>query len=281
MSLDKRVTIDYLVKAGIVVASSIALLPIFHLIGEAFYRGGSVIFKTGVKFFTETPPPPGTQTYGILTSLAGTLELALLSAAIGVPVAFMAALLSVEFPKSLAGRLVRVLSRALLEIPTILIGMFVFIVLLEPMGTPSILSGVLALSIVILPYVTIYVESALGNIPSTYREAGFALGMSRFQVSLRVMIPIAGRGIVTGILLGIAKVMGETAPLLFTLGRARSMLNLNPLGPGDAIPLLIYDYAMAPYSNMREVAWGAALVLITILLVLQILSRRLIKEVRL
>lgn len=280
MSRDRKIIIDYLFKALIVLGSVVAVLPVIHLIGEAFYRGGIVVASAGAKFFTETPPPPGSRTYGILTSLAGTLELTLISSLIGVPIAVMAALLAVEFPTSMLGRLVRVLSRGLLEVPTIIIGMFVFAVMVLPMGTPSIIAGAVSLALVMLPYVTTYVEVALSNVPNTYKEAGVAMGMTRAQVSLKVLIPVARRGIATGILLGIAKAMGETAPLLFTLGRARNMLNLNPLGAGDAIPLLIYDYAMAPYPNMRDVAWGAALVLIIILLTVQYVSRRLVKEVR-
>lgn len=280
MPPDRREILDYAVKGLVLALAALALLPVVHLIGEAIVRGGGVILKAGVKFFTETPPPPGGRVYGILTSLVGTLELAAISAAIGIPVAFMAALLSVEFPSSLPGRLVRILSRTLLEVPTVIVGMFVFVVLVEPMGTSSILAGAVALSLVMLPYVATYVESALRSVPHTYKEAGYAVGMTRAQVAFRVIVPIARRGIATGFLLGLAKALGETAPLLFTLGRARNALNLNPLGPGDAIPLLIYDYAMAPYENMRDVAWGAALVLIIILLALQIVARLTAKEVR-
>lgn len=280
MLIDGQRILDYIVKALILVSAGLALLPIVHLVGEAMVRGGSVILGAGVKFFTETPPPPGDRVYGILTSLVGTLELAAISAAVGIPVAFMAALLSVEFPASLPGRLVKTLSRTLLEVPTILVGMFVFVVLVEPMGTPSVLAGAVALSLVMLPYVVTYTESALRSVPYTYREAGYSMGMTRAQVAFKVVAPIAGRGVATGFLLGLAKALGETAPLLFTLGRARNMLNINPLGPGDAIPLLIYDYAMAPYENMREVAWGAAFVLIAVLLALHIIVRLVVRGVR-
>lgn len=280
MSPDRRLTLDYAVKALVVVLALVALAPIIHLILEAFIKGGWVIKEAGAKFFTETPPPPGDRRYGIFTSLVGTLELSLISSLIGVPIAIAAALLAVDFPDSRVGRLVRVLSRALLEVPTIIIGMFVFVVVVEPLGTPSILAGSIALALVMLPYVTTYVEAALKNVPYTYREAGYSIGMTRAQVSLKVVIPIARRGVATGVLLGLAKAMGETAPLLFTLGRARAMLNVNPLGPGDAIPLLIYDYALAPYPNMRDVAWGAALVLILILLTVQLITRRMVGEVK-
>ncbi len=261
-------------------AAAAALAPVLHLIASVAVRGAAVILEAGARFFTEPPPPPGERRYGILTSLVGSLELAALSSAIGVPLALAAAVLAHEFPGSLPGRLVRVASRTLLEVPTVIVGMFVFMVLVRPAGAPSILAGAVALALVMLPYVTSYVESALSSVPPAYREAGYALGMTRAQVVLRVVMPIAARGVATGLLLGVAKALGETAPLLFTLGRARAQLNVDPRGPGDAIPLLVYDYAAAPYENMRDVAWGAALVLVLIVLALQALARLAAREVR-
>lgn len=280
MPLDRRALLDYVAKGGVVVLACLAILPILSILGEILVKGGKVVLEAGVKFFTETPPPPGERIYGILTALAGTLELCILSVAMGIPISFATALLAVEFSTSVLSRLVRTLSRTLLEFPTVIVGMFVYVVVVEPMGAPSIVAGAVALSLVMLPYVVSYVESALKGVPQAYREAGFSLGMTRAQIAFRVVVPVARRGIATGFLLGLAKALGETAPLLFTLGRARKVLNLNPLLPGDAIPMLIYDYAIAPYPNMREVAWGAALVLVTILLTLQVLARTLAKEVK-
>ena len=275
-----RVVLDVLFKGLILLLAVLALIPVLHLTLAAIVKGGAVVVSAGLKFFTETPPPPGDRTYGVLTSLIGTIELAVLSALIGVPIPFMAAILVVEFPHSRLGRIVRLLSRTLLELPTILIGMFVFAIIVIPLGSPSILAASIALALVMLPYVTTYLESALSSVPRTYREAGLALGMTKARVAFAVVVPIAVRGVVTGVLVGLAKAMGETAPLLFTLGRARTSLNVNPLGPGDAIPLLIYDYAQAPYENLREVAWGATLVLISLFLLIYVLARLAFRGVR-
>ena len=277
---EARALLDVLFKGLILLLAVLALAPVLHLTLTAIVKGGSVIASSGLKFLTETPPPPGGRTYGILTSLTGTIELAMLSALIGVPISFMAAVLVVEFPYSRLSRMVRLLSRTLLELPTILIGMFVFAIVVVPLGTPSILAASIALALVMLPYATTYIESALSSVPRTYREAGLALGMTKARVAFTVVVPIAVRGVVTGILVGLAKAMGETAPLLFTLGRARTSLNVNPLGPGDAIPLLIYDYAQAPYENLREVAWGATLVLITLFLLVYVIARLMFRGVR-
>lgn len=275
-----RALLDILFKGCVLLLAFLALVPVLHLTSAAIVNGGPVIASAGLKFFTEVPPPPGNRTYGILTSLIGTIELALLSTLVGVPISFMAAVLVVEFPHSRLGRIVRLLSRTLLELPTILIGMFVFTIIVVPLGSPSILAASIALALVMLPYVTTYIEAALSSVPRTYREAGLALGMTKARVAFTIVVPIAVRGVVTGILVGLAKAMGETAPLLFTLGRARTSLNVDPLGPGDAIPLLIYDYAQAPYENLREVAWGATLVLITLFLLVYVLARLTIRGVR-
>lgn len=263
-----------------VALSIVALTPIVHMIVVVLMRGGRTIVEAGVKFFTENPPPPGDLRYGIATSLVGSLELALISALISIPLAFATGILVHEFPKSVIGKLVTVFSKSLLEFPTIVIGMFVFTVVVRPMGSPSILAGAVSLALVMLPYLVSYVENALSTVPPTYREAGYSMGMNRLQVLRVVIFPIASRAIITGILLALAKALGETASLLFTLGRARMALNLDPLGPGDSITLLIYDYAIAPYENMRDVGWGAALVLISIYLLVHVSVRRAVREVR-
>ena len=278
--VEARSLLDFLSKTLILLLAILALLPVLHLTLVAIIKGGAVVFSAGLKFFTETPPPPGDRTYGILTSLIGTIELAVMSALIGVPISFMTAILAVEFPHSALSRMVRLLARTLLELPTIVIGMFVFTIVVIPLGSPSILAASIALALVMLPYVTTYIESALSSVPRTYREAGLALGMTRARVAFTVIVPIAIKGVVTGILIGLAKAMGETAPLLFTLGRSRTSLNIDPLGPGDAIPLLIYDYAQAPYTNLREVAWGATLVLILIFLLIYVLAKLTFRGVR-
>ncbi len=270
---DRREILDRAAKAFIAALAVLAALPVLHLIGSVIVRGGSVVAEAGLRFLTEIPPPPGGRVYGVAPSLAGTVELTLLATAMGVPLAFAAAVLAVEFPESPWGRAARLLSRVLMEVPTVLVGMLVFALIVAPTGTPSILAASVALALVMLPYVTVYVEDALSRVPPGYREAGLALALTRAQVVAKILVPMAGRGVVTGVLLGVAKAAGETAPLLFTLGRARGYVNLDPLGPGDSLSLLIYDYAAAPYENMRAVAWGAAFILVTLLLVLYALAR--------
>ncbi len=265
--------------AMVVMLSIAAILPVFHVFLSIIWNGASVLASAGIRFLTDVPPPPKSGLGGIAPSLAGTLYLAFLSSLIGIPLSFFAAVFAVEFPDNLIARGVRILSKALLEIPSVVVGMLIYVVLVLPTHSFSILAGSLALAIIMIPYVTTYVEQALEGVPFTYREAGFALGLSRPKVVFKILAGIARRGILTGLLIGFAKVMGETAPLLFTLGRDRLSLPLSPFDYGDSISLLIFDFAQTPYRNFHQIAWGAAFVLMLIFLAIFLISRRYTKEV--
>lgn len=272
------------IKERIFVITSIALgliavLPILHIILSVFLNGLPVLMSRGLSFLIEPPPPPGRGIGGIGPSLVGTFMLALISSLIGVPLSFASALFAVEFPENPIARGVRTLSKALLQIPSILVGMLIYTLLVVPMGKFSMLAGSLALAIMMIPYVTTYVEEALESVPKTYREAGYALGFKRTQVVFKVSVSIARRGILTGILIGFAKVTGETAPLLFTVGKQRQSISLNPLDYSDSISLLIFDFVQTPYNNWHSVAWGAALVLTLIFLAIFLISRSLTRRV--
>ncbi len=263
----------------VIILSVAAILPVFHVFLSIVWNGAPVLASAGLRFLTDVPPPPKSGLGGIAPSLAGTLFLAFLSSIIGIPLSFLAAVFAVEFPDNFIARGVRTVSKALLEIPSVVVGMLIYVVIVLPTHSFSILAGSLALTIIMIPYVTTYVEQALEGVPFTYREAGFALGLSRPKVVFRILTGIARRGILTGILIGFAKVVGETAPLLFTLGRDRLSLPLSPLDHGDSISLLIFDFAQTPYRNFHQVAWGAALILVLIFLGIFLLSRRYAKEV--
>lgn len=276
---DWRVVKERVFLAVVVILSLAAILPVFHVFFSVLYNGARVIMAAGLGFLTDVPPPPNAGLGGIAPSLVGTILLAVFSSLLGIPLSFFAAIFAVEFPNNPLSKGVRVLSKALLEIPSVVVGMLVYAILVVPMGRFSMLAGALALAIMMIPYVTTYVEQALEAVPFTYREAGFSLGMSRSRVVFEVLVGIARRGILTGVLIGFAKVLGETAPLLFTIGRDRYSIPLGPLDYGDSISLLIFDYVQTPYANMHEVAWGAAMVLTLMFLAIFLISRRFTKEV--
>lgn len=263
-----------------IISGLIAILPIVHIILSVLERGLPVILASGFGFLTDPPPPPGSGSIGgIGPSLVGTFMLTLMSSLIGVPLSFASALFAVEFPENPIARGVRSLSKALLQIPSVLVGMLMYTLVVVPMGRFSMLAGSLALAVMMIPYVTTYVEEALENVPKTYREAGYALGFKRTQVVFKISVGIAKRGIMTGILIGLAKVTGETAPLIFTVGKQRQSISLNPLDYSDSVSLLIFDFVQTPYRNWHSLAWGAALVLTLVFLTIFLISRSLAKRV--
>ncbi len=265
---------------SVILLSIIAVAPVFHVLATVIYNGMLAIWKNGLSILTSVQN-------GILASIIGTAVLAILSAIIGLPLAIAAGLFVAEFPESRISKYTRLVSRSLLEIPTVLTSMLVYTIVVVPMGSFSLLAGALALSIVMLPYVMVSVEQAIESVPPMYREAGYSIGMTRAQVLLGVVAGVARRGIATGILVGLAKAMGETAPLLFTIGAARSYLPCsrvpalaNILSPGDAIPLMIYQYAQTPQESLHEMAWAGSLILVIAYLLVFAGIRRLVREVR-
>lgn len=272
--VDGRRLLDKLFKATVVALSVAVLLPLFHIVGTIIYEGGRTLLEGGLGFLAGPPP------LGIGPALAGSAVLVVLTTLLGVPVAFLTAVLAVEYPESLVGRAAKLLSKSFVEIPTILVGVLMYTLIVVPMGSFSALAGAAALAVVILPYVYTYVEEALSSIPRTYREAAFSLGLTRAKALLHVFMGIARRGIATGILIGVAKAAGETAPLLFTIGGGTQTYFRGLGAPIDAVPLLIYQYVQMPSEAYHRTAWGAALVLTLLYLAVFVAVRRAVKEVK-
>ncbi|WP_456418908.1 phosphate ABC transporter permease PstA [Methanocaldococcus infernus] len=251
----------------------LAVLPLFHIIFSIIVRGYPILAERGISFLTNTLSDGG-----IGPAIVGTLLLTVLATLIGVPLAFLAGAYAYEFPKSFIGRATKVLLQIMLEFPTILVGTFVMAVLVVPMGTYSALAGAIALALILTPYVAVYTEEAMSEIPRIYKEGAYALGCTRAQVIFKVITKMAKKGILTGILIGMAKVAGETAPLLFTVGGLYETYSLNPLQPIGAIPLLIYNLIQSPSPEDHKMAWGAALVMLIIFLSIFVPIRYALKE---
>lgn len=278
------------IKERIFIAITVALAlaavaPLLHILATVAVKGGGVVLREGTSFFTDPPAYPGAEEAGgVGPALLGTLWLGLVTSMIGVPLALLTAVYIVEYSGSPLARAAKVFTSSLLEVPTVLIGMLVFLVVVVPMGRYSLLAGSLALAIVMLPYTVSYVERALEGVPRTYREAGYSLGMTRAQVVFQVVMGIAARGVAAGVLIGVAKVLAETAPLLFTIGSARGNYPTGPqslLEPGDALPLLIFQFAQTPYQNWQDLAWGAAFILTLLILAVFAVMRLMFREVKL
>ena len=252
------------------------VFPLFHIILTVFIKGSSVLMERGVKFLIETRSEGG-----IGPAIAGTLLLVALSSIIGIPLAFLAGIFISEYPESKIGQWTKTLLQTMMEFPTILVGVFVMQILVVPMGHYSAIAGAMALVIVMAPYIAVYTAEALREIPFTYKEAAYSLGLTRFKVCFRVLVPMAKKGILTGVLISIARIAGETAPLLFTIGGLYESYPSSITQPVGAISLLIYQLVQSPSPQDHAVAWGASLILLLIFLMIFIPVRLSIKEVRL
>lgn len=261
---------------AISILTFVGILPLFHIIVTVFMNGLPVILERGFTFITGTLGEGG-----IGPAIAGTFILIFLSSLIGLPVALLVGIHAYEYPDSKIGRATKTLLQIMLEFPTILVGVFAMSVIAIPMGTYSAFAGAFALAIILMPYVAVYTQEAMRQIPFTYREASFGLGLSRMKVIFKILVPLAKRGILTGVLIGMAKVAGETAPLLFTAGGLYQSYPTSITKPVGAVPLLIYTLVQSPSKADHAMAWGASLVLLLIFLLIFIPVRLSLREVKL
>jgi phosphate transport system permease protein len=259
-----------------------AVSALLGLLGLAWILSGVLVRGLGAlnwSFFTQLPAPPGMPGGGLANALAGTLIITLLATILGVPTGLLAGVFLGEFGRQ-SPRLadtVRFAANVLMGVPSIIIGVFVYTLVVIPMGKFSGYAGALALAIIMLPIVARTTEDMLSLIPDPLREAGLALGAPRWRVTLAVVFRAARAGLITGVCLAVARVSGETAPLLFTA------LN-SPYWPGslgEPIPNLtvtIFNYAMSPYPDWQQTAWGASLIITLGVLTLTVLARSSLKE---
>ncbi|WP_374299469.1 phosphate ABC transporter permease PstA [Ferrovibrio sp.] len=224
--------------------------------------------------FTEMTPPPG-QSGGLRNAIAGTLVMTSIAVAIGTPIGILAGTYLAEYGRaSRLSMVVRFINDVLLSAPSIIVGLFVYEVMVIHMGHFSAWAGAVALAIIVIPVVLRTTEDMLNLVPNGLREAATALGAPRYFVIRRVAYRAARNGIVTGILLAVARISGETAPLLFTaLNNQFWSLNLN--APMANLPVVIFQFSLSPYEDWRELAWVGALLITLAILALNIGARAL------
>ncbi|WP_456472733.1 phosphate ABC transporter permease PstA [Methanocaldococcus sp.] len=275
MSNIKRIRMikDKIFLFGVAFLTFLAVLPLFHIIYSIIIKGSPVIMERGLSFITNTLSDGG-----IGPAIVGTIILTILATLIGLPLAFLAGAYAYEFPNSFIGRATKVLLQIMLEFPTILVGTFIAAVVVVPMGTYSALAGAIALALILTPYVAVYTEEAMAEIPRIYKEGAYALGCTRAQVIFKVITKMAKKGILTGVLIGMAKVAGETAPLLFTIGGLYETYPTSIFQPIGAIPQLIYTLIQSPSPEDHKMAWGAALVMLIIFLSIFVPIRYALKD---
>ncbi|HLM91941.1 MAG TPA: phosphate ABC transporter permease PstA [Thermoplasmata archaeon] len=261
----------------------VALIPLASVVFQAATLGGPVL---SISFLTQNPPLPCTPqpgipcaTGGVGSAIQGTLILVGLATAISVPVGLGAAIYAVEFRSRFLGLAISFTADVLTGVPSIIAGVFIYayFVIYDPSIVFSTITGALALSVIMIPIVTRTCEEALRTVPHAVREAALALGISRWRTTLQIVVTTALPAIVTGILLSVMRASGEAAPLLFTaFGSRLGFQGFN--NPINALPLLIYNFAESPYHNWIDLAWGAALILIILILITSVISRLVVQR---
>ncbi len=258
----------------IVLLALFPTLPLFHILYGVFKQGLGAL---SLEFLTHLPKPPGEEGGGIGNALAGTLLLAALASLMAVPVGILCGVYLSEYARGRFGEMVRISADVLQGVPSIVLGIVAYIWVVRPMGHFSAFSGAVALAIMMLPVIVRSTEEILKMVPETLREASLALGVNYWRTVIKVVIPTGLVGITTGILLSLARIMGETAPLLFT-AFGNPFWNLNPAQPVEALPLVVFKYAISPYEEWIRQAWGASLVLTLLVLILNLSARMLARR---
>jgi phosphate transport system permease protein len=251
------------------VSALVATLPLIFILWHLSAKGASSL---NWRFFTRMPAPVGETGGGMANAIAGTGVLLMIASAIGLPIGVGAGLYLAEQRGTQLARAARFLTDVLNGLPSIVLGMFAWELLVRPFRHFSALAGGVALAAMMIPLVTRATEEMIRLVPTTMREAALALGYSRWRASLSVVFRIALPGIVTGVLMAIARIAGETAPLLFT-AFGNPFWSVSPGEPISALPMQIYTYANSPYDEWHAQAWAGASVLIWLVLVISVAAR--------
>jgi phosphate transport system permease protein len=253
----------------------------FGLFWLAWILIETVILGVGglsLSLFTEMTPPPQAETGGLLNAIAGSLVMVALATFVGTPIGILAGVYLAEFgQKTMLGNVTRFINDILLSAPSIVIGLFIYTVVVAPMKTYSGYAGVLALALIVIPVVIRTTENMLSLIPSALREAAYALGTPKWKVILSITLKSARAGVITGILLAVARIAGETAPLLFT-ALSNQFWASNLSGPVASLPVTIFKFALSPYENWQKLAWAGVFLITLGVLFLNILARVLFRN---
>jgi len=268
-TLGRRRAVNALMQGIMYLAALLAVLPLVFILWHLAVEGASSL---SLDFFTKMPKPVGEAGGGMGNAIAGTLVLLGIASAIGLPIGIGAGLYLAEQRGTRLATSVRFLSDVLNGLPSIVMGIFAWQFLVRPLGHFSAAAGGVALGAMMIPLVTRTTEEMIRLVPISLREAALALGYTRWRTSLAIVLRTALPGIVTGALVAVARIAGETAPLLFTaFGNQFWSLALDQ--PVSALPLQIFNYAISPYDEWHRLAWAGALVLIGLVLVISLISR--------
>ena len=268
-SLRRRRVTNTIMLGIMYAAAGLATLPLVFILVHLVKEGASAL---DFNFFTKMPRPVGESGGGMANAIAGTLVLVGTATAIGLPLGIGAGLYLAEQGSQRLAATVRFLSDILNGLPSIVMGIFAWQVLVRPVGHFSALAGGIALGVMMIPLVTRTTEEMIRLVPSSLREAALALGYARWRASLSVVLRTAMPGIVTGALVAVARIAGETAPLIFT-AFGNQFWSLSVDQPMSALPLQIFSYATSPFEEWHRLAWAGALVLLALVLVISLIAR--------
>ena len=252
-----------------ILATVIGLFFLFLILATLLFKGFSAI---STRMFLDSTPPPG-EDGGLLNAIFGSVVMTAIGIVIATPVGILAGTYLSEYSRGhWLGEVAKFINDILLSAPSIIIGLFVYTVVVVPMGHFSAWAGAAALALIALPVINRTTQDMLGLVPAALREASAALGTPRWKTQFRVVYRAASSGILTGVLLAIARITGETAPLLFTaLNNQFFSTDLN--APLANLPVVIFQFAGSPYDDWQKLAWGGALLITIAILVLNIVAR--------
>ena len=257
------------------VCAALALIPLVAVLSYVLINGASSL---RLDVFTQLPPAPGLTGGGFGNALVGTLLTVGIASVLSIPFGVMAAIFLAEFYRNTKlAETINFLTNVLSGVPSIVIGAFAYALVVLSTGTFSAVAGGFALAVLMLPTIVRTATEALESVPGDFRQAAIGLGATRFQTTLKIVLPAALPAIITGVILAIARAAGETAPILFTASTSRYWVR-SLWEPTATMSRLVFDFATAPYKRQQELAWAGSLVLVTLVLATSILSRWVVRK---
>ncbi len=256
------------------VCAFVTVATLFLILAYLVYNGGKSL---NFAFFTKLPLAPGETGGGMANAIVGSAEIIALATIIGIPIGFLAGIYLSEWGGKTLPFLVRYTCDLLNGVPSIVIGIFAWTIIVKPMRNFSALAGGVALSIMLIPIAARSTEQFLQEVPRSLREGSLALGASKWRTIANVIVPAARKGILTGMILGVARIAGETAPLLFT-SMNNQFWSTGLSEPTASLPVMIFTHAVAPYEDWHRQAWAAGLVLLALVLAANIAARMILSR---
>jgi phosphate transport system permease protein len=256
------------------VCAFLTVSTLFLILGYLVYNGGKSV---NLEFFTRLPTPPGQTGGGMANAIIGSFQIVFVATLIGLPIGFFAGVYLAEFGGKTFPFIIRYTADLLNGIPSIVIGIFAWTVIVVPMHHFSALAGSIALSLMLIPITARSTEQFLLEVPRSMREGALALGANKWRTIATVVVPAGRRGIMTGMILGIARISGESAPLLFT-SLNNNFWSTGVSEPTASLPVMIFNRAVAPYEDWHREAWAAGLVLLGLVLLANIAARMVISR---